>query len=474
MNRDLLAHPRRWPIRLTTTVVATAVVTLVLTVAAGGAWLVLRWAVHDAIDTTDRERALNVAADLARHGPGAAFDLISQPASGVDLVRIAGPGNRLLAAQVTHGLEELGPLPVPAVGEILEQEVRSPDGVDLRVTSVGVDLGGATFVVEVGTDTSRYATMLDAGAVLFLGFVPVAGLATAVFVSYAMGRVLRPVESIRTRVAEISVSGRGERVPVPEADDEIARLAGTMNAMLARLDAARTAQVAFVGDASHELRSPLSTLSTMLELSSTSRTPVDVETVDELLLPEVVRMRSMVEDLLLLAKNDERGVPLRREDTDLDDIVLSEAARLRGVGGPETGTPLEVTVRVEPARLVGDPDALLRVVRNLADNARRHARSAVTLELTVDRSAPDAPRAALTVDDDGEGVPPDQRATVFDRFARLDADRGRDSGGSGLGLAIVAEITRSHGGSVHVADAPGGGARFVVELPVEPLDAPDD
>lgn len=468
MNRDLLAHPRRWPIRLTTTVVATAVVTLVLTVAAGGAWLVLRWAVHDAIDTTDRERALDVAADLARHGPGAAFDLISQPASGVDLVRIAGPGNRLLAAQVTHGLEELGPLPVPAVGEILEQEVRSPDGVDLRVTSVGVDLGGATFVVEVGTDTSRYATMLDAGAVLFLGFVPVAGLATAVFVSYAMGRVLRPVESIRTRVAEISVSGRGERVPVPEADDEIARLAGTMNAMLARLDAARTAQVAFVGDASHELRSPLSTLSTMLELSSTSRTPVDVETVDELLLPEVVRMRSMVEDLLLLAKNDERGVPLRREDVDLDDIVLAEAARLRGLGG------IDVSVRVEPARLVGDPDALLRVVRNLADNARRHARSAVTLELTVDRSAPDAPRAALTVDDDGEGVPPDQRATVFDRFARLDADRGRDSGGSGLGLAIVTEITRSHGGSVHVADAPGGGARFVVELPVEPLDAPDD
>src|SRR5690606_13945061 len=133
---------------------------------------------------------------------------------------------------------------------------------DLRMTSVGVEARGVTLAVDVATDTGRYDTVLVTGAVLFLSFVPVAGLATAVFVHYAMGRVLRPVESIRSRVAEISASGRGERVPVPEAEDEISRLARTMNAMLARLDAARTAQVAFVGDASHELRSPLSTLST--------------------------------------------------------------------------------------------------------------------------------------------------------------------------------------------------------------------
>lgn len=186
-------------------------------------------------------------------------------------------------------------------------------------------------------------------------------------------------------------------------------------------------------------------------------------------------MRSMVEDLLLLAKNDERGVPMRREDVDLDDIVLSEAGRLRGLGGlggpggRDDQVSLDVTVSVEPARLTGDPDALLRVVRNLVDNARRHARSTVSIRLTVERTAPGEPRAVITVDDDGEGVPPQQRDTVFDRFARLDADRARGKGGSGLGLAIVAEITRSHGGAVRVEDAPGGGARFVVELPVESL-----
>ena len=473
LNREALTTPRRWPIRVATTVIATGIVILVLAAAAGGAWLLLRSAVHGAIDSADRARAVEVAGGLAARGPQASLELVSEPLSGVDLVRVVAPDGRVLAGQVTRGLENVPALPSPAPGQVIQRDLDAPNGADLRLTSVGVEARGGTFAVDVATDTDRYDSLLATGAVLFLAFVPVAGLATAVFVHYAMGRVLRPVESIRSRVAEISASGRGERVPVPQAEDEISRLARTMNAMLARLDAARTAQVAFVGDASHELRSPLSTLSTMLELSSTSGTPVDVETVDELLLPEVQRMRTMVEDLLLLAKNDERGRPLRRDDVDLDDIVLSEAARLRGlVGGGDGGGGggLEVAASVEPARLVGDADALQRVVRNLVDNARRHARDRIALRLTVDRTTPGAPRAVVCVDDDGEGVPPDQRDSVFDRFARLDADRARGKGGSGLGLAIVAEITRSHGGSVRAEDAPGGGARFVVELPVESLD----
>ncbi|MBB1017802.1 HAMP domain-containing protein, partial [Dietzia sp. DQ11-71] len=333
LNREALTTPRRWPIRVATTVIATGIVILVLAAAAGGAWLLLRSAVHGAIDSADRSRAVEVAGGLAARGPKASLELVSEPLSGVDLVRVVAPDGRVLAGQVTRGLENVPALPSPAPGQVIQRDLDAPNGADLRLTSVGVEVRGGTFAVDVATDTDRYDSLLATGAVLFLAFVPVAGLATAVFVHYAMGRVLRPVESIRSRVAEISASGRGERVPVPEAEDEISRLARTMNAMLARLDAARTAQVAFVGDASHELRSPLSTLSTMLELSSTSGTPVDVETVDELLLPEVQRMRTMVEDLLLLAKNDERGRPLRRDDVDLDDIVLSEAARLRGLVG---------------------------------------------------------------------------------------------------------------------------------------------
>ena len=491
LNLKVLTYPRRWPLRVATTVVATAIVMLVLAVAAGGAWLLLRSAVHGAIDSADRDRAVDLAEQLVVRGPQASLELVSEPLSDVDMVRIITPARDILAGQVTRGLENVPVLSSPAAGEILQRQLEAPNGADLRITSVGVGVGRATFAVDVATDSDRYGSLLATGAFLFLSFVPVAGLATAVFVQNAMGRALRPVEAIRSRVAEITASGHGERVPVPDGEDEIARLARTMNKMLARLDATRTAQVAFVGDASHELRSPLSTLSTILELSSTSGTPVDVETVDDLLLPEVQRMRSMVEDLLLLAKNEERGTPLRLDDVDLDDIVLSEAARVRGLGAMAAGGStdasgaggsagaggggqagagrLDVVVSVEPARLVGDPDALLRVVRNLVDNASRHAHSRVSLGLTVDRSDPSAPRAVIVVDDDGEGVPPAQRSSVFDRFARLDADRARGKGGSGLGLAIVAEITRSHGGSVWTEDAPGGGARFVVELPVEAL-----
>ena len=285
LNRDVLTTPHRWPIRVATTVIATAIVMLVLAAAAGGAWLMLRSAVHSTIDTLNRNRAVEVAGQLATRGPQASLEIVAEPLAGVDMVRIITPDETILAGQVMHGLENVPVLTAPAAGELVRHRFRAPNGDDVRVTSVGVDVRGTTFVVQVGAGTDRYDSLLDTGAILFLSFVPVAGLATAVFVHYAMGRVLRPVEAIRSRVAEISTSGHGERVPVPEAEDEIARLAETMNAMLARLDSARTAQVAFIGDASHELRSPLSTLSTMLELSSTSGTPVDVETVDVTAIP---------------------------------------------------------------------------------------------------------------------------------------------------------------------------------------------
>ncbi|MEK6312138.1 MAG: ATP-binding protein, partial [Curtobacterium sp.] len=171
-------------------------------------------------------------------------------------------------------------------------------------------------------------------------------------------------------------------------------------------------------------------------------------------LDEGARLEDLVTSLLLLTRVDERGVE-RDTAVDLDDVVLVEAVRLRGLG---------VTVdagAVGAARAAGDPVLLGRVVRNLVDNAARHAGSKVVLGLAVD-----AREVVLTVDDDGTGVPVEQRERVFERFVRLDEGRARDAGGSGLGLAIVHDVVRAHGGSVAVSDAPGGGARFVVRLPV--------
>jgi signal transduction histidine kinase len=187
--------------------------------------------------------------------------------------------------------------------------------------------------------------------------------------------------------------------------------------------------------------------------------------IDELgsdLLAEDVRMAEVVEDLLLLARADEDILRVDRHPVDLDDLLLAEAARLR-----QRGTVTVDTTAVSAGRVVGDWSQLARLVRNLVDNAERHAASTVRLGLDV-RSA----KAILTVADDGAGVPASERERIFERFTRLDEARDRDSGGAGLGLAIVAEVARAHGGSARVEGDTG--AQFVVTLPSVDADERDD
>ena len=245
-----------------------------------------------------------------------------------------------------------------------------------------------------------------------------------------------------------------ERVPVPVARDEVGRLAETMNGMIARLESAQKVQRRFVADASHELRSPLATIGAGLELLQDSD-PGTVRT----LRGETERLGRLVDDLLLLARADERGLQPRRDEVDLDELVEAERARPY-----EDGVRTEV--RTEPVRVVGDRGQLVRVLRNLVDNAHRHAGAQVVVTL-----GRDGDQAALDVADDGPGVPADDRSRIFERFVRLDDARARADGGSGLGLAIVAEVVAAHDGKVWVEENPGGGALFRVRLPAAELPA---
>ncbi|BBY99969.1 hypothetical protein MFAL_34360 [Mycolicibacterium fallax] len=220
-----------------------------------------------------------------------------------------------------------------------------------------------------------------------------------------------------------------------------------MNDMLVRIESGHIAVRRFVGDASHELRSPLSTVISGLEIGAAHPELVDAQMVQSTLLPEAYRMQYLVEDLLLLARADERGLPMRRTEVDLDDLAAAEVQRLRG----QTG--LTVSGRRDPVRVVGDEQGPARVLRNLVDNAARYARG-------------DDAHAYLEVHDDGPGIPAEDRGRVFERFVRLDADRSRLGGGSGLGLAIVGEIVAAHEGSVAIGDRIGGGAVVTVQLPV--------
>ncbi|MFE7840385.1 sensor histidine kinase [Streptomyces sp. NPDC057474] len=249
---------------------------------------------------------------------------------------------------------------------------------------------------------------------------------------------------------------------------------------LRRVARAEAAQRRFVSDASHELRSPVAAVRQHAEVALAHPERSAAEALAGTVLEEAVRMQRLVDDLLLLARADEDAMRLPRRPVDLDDLVFEEARRLRGSrgsqgrgdGGPdgraegrqEPGGLLRVdSGGVSAGRVLGDEDALRRMVRNLGENAARHARSRVTLTLG---SAGGVVR--LDVDDDGEGVPEPECKRVFERFVRLDEARARGGGegGAGLGLAIVAELVAAHGGTVKVGTAPElGGARFTVTLP---------
>jgi signal transduction histidine kinase len=346
----------------------------------------------------------------------------------------------------------------PAVGATVvvpNTPVRETDGtvVDAVLVAAGTESAERHVVLlfaEPLTDVDRATNTL---LFYLLWGVPllvvVAGATTYLFA----GRALRPVEAIRAQVAEMTEKDLERRVPVPPSRDEVGRLAETMNGMIARLQDAQGVQRRFVADASHELRSPLATIATGLELMQRGGT--DRSTVTALR-GETTRLNKLVEGLILLARADERGLQPRREEVDLDEVAELERGR------PADGTVV-AEVRAAPVRVIGDRGQLARVVRNLIDNARRHARSRVLV--TVGR---EDGTAVIEVSDDGPGVPPADRARIFERFVRLDDARARADGGSGLGLAIVAEVVAVHGGGVEVTDAPGGGALFRVRLPAVP------
>ncbi|WP_305783883.1 sensor histidine kinase [Symbioplanes lichenis] len=327
-------------------------------------------------------------------------------------------------------------------------EVRStPDFSDESDFSVSEEAGPYTVVVgasleEVDDSTEALTTPLLVGVPLLLLLV---GATTWI----VAGRALAPVERIRREVEEITGDRLDRRVPEPASRDEIARLARTMNQMLVRLETAATRQQQFVADASHELRSPLAGIRQAAEVSRAHPDALPPGELADAVLQESARLQRLVEQLLTLART---GSARPTTDVDLDDLALAAARRIHQLSVDTTG--------IGPARVRGDATALTQVVRNLTDNAARHATSTVAVSVRTHGD-----QVELLVDDDGPGIPPGQRTRVFERFVRLDEARARDEGGSGLGLAIVHDIITAAGGTVTISPSPHGGARFTVTLP---------
>jgi signal transduction histidine kinase len=290
---------------------------------------------------------------------------------------------------------------------------------------------------------------------LILGIVVLVGLVGAA-VWFIVRRALRPVEEMCSEVEEITHGTLHRRVPVPETHDEIAHLAATMNEMLDRLEGAAARQREFVSDASHELRSPLTAMRTALEVTRHGDAPIDWDAVRDELLDGNRRMEALVDGLLQLARADDATPALPDPPVEIAEVVADEVARARRL-------PVRLG-DVNDVLVLGRADQLGRVVRNLVDNAERYAHSRVEVSVRSDGNG----TVVLAVDDDGPGIPIQDRVRVFARFTRLGEDRSRDDGGAGLGLAIVQSIVDRSGGSVAIVDSALGGARVEVRLVAAP------
>ncbi|MDX6310915.1 MAG: hypothetical protein QOF44_379 [Streptomyces sp.] len=445
----------RRSLRLRLTVAAGVVIAVGL---AGAAVLLVAWlhtSLIQGLDQTATQRAEVVAAALDPARPGAA---LSGAAGGEVAMQVVDSKGTVLASSAN--LQGESRLFTFAPGQSGQARAETVSGLPLgqegtwRAVALPAQAGHASFTVYAAVPTAEVDSSLQRlGTALAVGTPVVVGLLTAIG-WLLLGRALRPVEVLRAQAADITASDLSRRLDVPPVHDELGRLAGTLNDLLARLDAAGRQQRRFIADAAHELRSPVSSLRTQLDVALRHPGPTSWDTLAPELLAETRRLSRLVDGLVRLARLDAR--PARRRDpVDLDDIVFAEVLRTR----PEAPDVVVDEQEVGAARVTGDADALSSAVRNLLDNATRHATCRVDVRLSVLDG-----HAELVVADDGPGIPAADRKRVFDRFTRLDDARARDEGGSGLGLAIVHEIVTAHLGTVHVEDNTPG-ARFVIRLP---------
>jgi len=436
-------YPHDWWVRQSLRARLTLITTALFSFAViTGAILVLilqRYALTRVLDSSATKTAKDIASEFRK---GAGPSSIEPTSGGITAIQVLDASDVPIAS--SPGIDPATPLVTPAqlaelrTGTRIDTEGKTSSA---RLRVIGRPVGAKTVIVL--TDLTRIDDSLRVltRAALIGGPLAVLlmGLATYAVVSVT----LRPVAALRHGAADITAAGLArQRLPVPGPKDEINRLAVTLNAMLDRIDTATSRQRTFVGDAAHELRSPLASLRVQLEVGQRLGPAADWnELIDDILI-DLGRLERLVEDLLALARLDESAATSRREPVDVGDVADSVAAGYRHA---------RVTVRAatSPLWTNGDADSLRRVVINLVNNAVRHASKRVDVAVTpAERGG--KPHVLLTVTDDGSGLPEAERERVFDRFYRVEASRSRESGGTGLGLPIVRELVRAHGGTVRL------------------------
>jgi signal transduction histidine kinase len=453
---DDLAQPpyaRFQTVRWRLTLLAAALVAATLIVSAAGLVMLDQRLLMRAVDEALVQRADNVQPDVARGAIGVALrsegDLEDSFAQIID-------GNSLVVAATTN----VAALPAvtsplgPDFSQVFRRVSAPPlSAHEFRILARAVPStnGMNTLVVAKNLDD-----VTESVRILMLSLaisIPIAVSLLAVVVWWLMGRALAPVEAIRAEVSGMHVADLHMRVPVRNTDDEISRLARTMNALLERVEQATNRQREFVADASHELRGPLTRIRSLLEVSIAHPASSKPEPTYRSVLSDITKLQQLVDDLLFLAQSESGRQKVPNVAVDLDDLVLEQVRELRARGRARVDASA-----VSAARVRGDANQLRRAISNLASNAERHATN-ITFELREYDG-----QSELVVADDGPGIPEEQREAVFQRFTRLDDTRSRDSGGMGLGLAIVHDIVARHSGTISIGTSETGGARIILRF----------
>jgi signal transduction histidine kinase len=438
----------------------TLAVTAVVAVALGVAAAALLWLLSNQLVAAEAGAVLR-ARDIAGLAEGGQLpSTLSFPGEDTGVTQVVDASGAVIAS--TPNVEGEAPI----VHETLTPgQLRSHIAGGLSVAGksrfVIVSLGASSPIgpVTVHTASSLGAADQTRGTIAFALLIGYPALLVVVALSarHAIGRSLVPVEAIRAEVADIGDQDLDRRVPEPGSGDEIDHLAKTMNTMLGRLEQSAVRQRRFVADASHELRNPIASLRTVLEVAAAHPETATLNATVDDALADTYRLERLVADLLTLARFDDPDGDTRRREVDLVAICQNFSPSFRAASDATAPTVERRMPAV--AWIVADPVVARGAITNLIENAMRHAKSRVMITIGQDDG-----RFALHVDDDGDGIAPDDRARVFERFTRLDDARTRNDGGSGLGLAIVQEFARSQGGNVDITANALGGARFTLTI----------
>jgi len=396
----------------------------------------------------------------------AARSTAAEQASSAQMLAIYDGAGQLLAESGRDGDLDIA-LPsletIPDSEELLQTVVES-DGDDRhRLAFRSVSIPPSEYIVVVGSDLEPMDEELEFLRSILLYIVPVALGIAAIGGWFLARKSLSPVVAMADRARRIGVENLSERLPVANPRDELGHLAETFNELLARLEASLIQQRQFMADASHELRTPVTTTRTAaaVALQQAHRDESEYRDTLEIVEQQAARLSRVVNDMFTLARADAGNYPVRTTPMYLDEVI-DEVVRAARIVAATRGVSVDTTV-VPSAAFTGDEELIRRMVSNLVDNAVRHTPDGSTVRVELDETQSGY---AIAVKDHGPGIPADIREHIFERFFRADASRRRGAAdGAGLGLALARWIARAHAGDVVLARSSQSGSTFVISLP---------